>query len=99
MVNSEIETAIGVKYQQLTPYLNEKTRRLWAATEAAAWGRGGTSVVARATGLSRTTIHAARTELRASMDAAPAAESALRLRRRGVAASRSARPMRLCCPL
>jgi Rhodopirellula transposase DDE domain len=80
MINPEIEVAIGVKYQQLAPHLNEKTRRLWAATEAAALGRGGTSVVARATGLSRTTIHAAHTELRA---APLAAESTRRLRRRG----------------
>ncbi len=47
MIQPEIEAAIGVKYQQLAPHLNEKTRRLWAATEAAALGRGGTSVVAR----------------------------------------------------
>ncbi len=80
MIQPEIEAAIGVKYQQLAPHLNEKTRRLWAATEAAALGRGGTSVVARATGLSRTTIHVAHTELRAMP---LAAEPTQQLRRRG----------------
>lgn len=80
MINREIETTIAVKYQQLAPHLNEKTRRLWAATEARVLGHGGTSAVARATGLSRTTIHAAHAELRA---ASPVSESTHRLRERG----------------
>ena len=37
--------------------LHEQARRLWAATEAKSLGHGGISMVARATGLSRTTIH------------------------------------------
>jgi len=41
----------------LEPILDEQSRRLWAAAEAQALGRRGVSVVARATGLSRTTIH------------------------------------------
>jgi hypothetical protein len=36
--------------------LNERSRRLWAAAEAQALGYGGASVVARATGISRSTI-------------------------------------------
>ena len=36
--------------------LNERTRRLWAAAEARELGRGGIAVVARATGISRSTI-------------------------------------------
>jgi hypothetical protein len=44
------------KYRVLAPALNERTRRLWAGTEARALGRGGVAVVARVTGLSRTTI-------------------------------------------
>ena len=66
MISSEAGTAICVKYQQLAPYLNEKTRRLWAATEALTLGRGGVSAVASATGLSRTTIHTAMGELKAA---------------------------------
>lgn len=57
------EARIAEKYKSLKPYLNEKTRRLWAATEARAMGRGGVSEVARATRLSRTTIHKAIAEL------------------------------------
>ena len=40
----------------LSPALNERTRRLWAATEAHSKGRGGISVVSRATGISRRVI-------------------------------------------
>jgi hypothetical protein len=36
--------------------LNERSRRLWAAAEAKALGHGGASLVARATGVSRSTI-------------------------------------------
>lgn len=55
--------SIAKKYESIKPYLNEKARRIWAATEAQAIGRGGVSEVARATGLSRTTIHKAITQL------------------------------------
>lgn len=50
--------SIQDKYDSLSPYLNEKTRRIWAAIEARSLGWGGVSAVANATGLSRTTIHA-----------------------------------------
>jgi len=36
--------------------LDERSRRLWAATEAQAVGYGGASLVAQATGLSRSTV-------------------------------------------
>ena len=35
------------KYEALAPELNERTRRLWAAAEAEAVGRGGIALVAR----------------------------------------------------
>jgi transposase len=54
----ETITIIRDKYNSLLPYLNEKTRRIWAATEALSLGWGGIGQVAQATGLSRTTIHA-----------------------------------------
>ena len=44
------------KYRLLAPSLNERSRRLWAASEAQAVGYGGASLVARATGISRSTI-------------------------------------------
>jgi hypothetical protein len=44
------------KYRTLAPTLTERARRIWAATEARAAGRGGIAGVARATGISTTTI-------------------------------------------
>jgi transposase len=50
------EKTLAMKYQTLQPILNERSRRLWAGTEALALGRGGIARVSRATGLSRNTI-------------------------------------------
>jgi Rhodopirellula transposase DDE domain len=47
---------IRQKYRTLQHSLDERSRRLWAATEARAAGYGGASLVARATGISRSTI-------------------------------------------
>ena len=44
------------KFTLLSPFMDERLRRLWAAAEATALGRGGIQTVATATGLSRTTI-------------------------------------------
>ncbi len=44
------------KYKTLAPALTERARRLWAATEARAAGRGGITGVARATGMAPSTI-------------------------------------------
>jgi hypothetical protein len=52
------EAAIRKKYEWLSGQMNERLRRLWAAAEAKSLGRGGVTLVARATGLSRTTITA-----------------------------------------
>src|SRR5262249_2854873 len=57
--------------------LNERQRRLWAGAEARALGRGGITLVSRATGLSRPTLHKALSELKSP----PLAEG--RVRRKG----------------
>ena len=44
------------KYRALAPALTERSRRIWAATEARAAGRGGITGVARATGIAYATI-------------------------------------------
>src|SRR5712691_10402940 len=62
MQNSTIQ-AIAAKFIILEPLLDERARRLWAAVEARALGRGGISCVAEATGLSRVTIRAGLQEL------------------------------------
>lgn len=54
---------IEEKYSVLADRLDEATLRLWAAVEARTLGRGGVSAVAKAIGLSRTTIYAGLEEL------------------------------------
>lgn len=56
--------AIEGKYNALRGFLDERTRRLWAAAEARSLPYGGTSAVASVTGLSRTTIIAGIKELK-----------------------------------
>jgi hypothetical protein len=60
---------IEAKFQALSGRLDEATLRLWAATEARSLGRGGVSAVAKAIGMSRTTIHAGLAELKAAASA------------------------------
>jgi hypothetical protein len=56
--------AIAEKYRSLNAILDERGRRVWAAIEARSLSRGGVSLVSKATGLSRTTIHAGIFELK-----------------------------------
>jgi transposase len=55
-MKAETEAAIKQRYERVAPTLNERTRRLVAASEAMTLGWGGISAVARATGLSRQVI-------------------------------------------
>jgi hypothetical protein len=57
------EAAIGEKFRALAGELNERQRRLWAASEARAGGRGGIAATARATGVSVPTIRKGIAEL------------------------------------
>ena len=57
------EVAIGEKFRALAGELNERQRRLWAATEARAAGRGGIAATSRATGISVPTIRKGIAEL------------------------------------
>lgn len=52
-----IVSDIAIKYEAIVGCLSEKGRRLWAAAEALSYGRGGATLVCRATGLARSTIH------------------------------------------
>jgi hypothetical protein len=60
-----IDTAsIKARFAALTPFLNERDRRLWAASEAEALGRGGVTAVSAVTGIARSTIGRGLVELR-----------------------------------
>lgn len=61
--DEELESAIVSKYAIVAPVLNERSRRLWAATESLAIGYGGDSLVSAATGLARETIRNGRHEI------------------------------------
>ena len=57
------EARLQGKYAALGVLLDERQCRLWAAAEARSLGRGGVSLVARATGISRKRIHQGLREL------------------------------------
>jgi hypothetical protein len=60
--------AVRSKFELLRPLMTERLRRQWAACEAQTLGRGGVLTVARATGLSRTTIWAGLKDLQRRAD-------------------------------
>lgn len=59
--------ALRAKYEGLSERLDERSLRLCLASDALALGHGGVTQVAKAAGVSRTTIHAGVHELRASV--------------------------------
>ena len=71
---------LAAKFTRIRPHLNEASIRLWAANEAIPLGHGGITMVAKATGLSRTTIH---TGIRELNDTAAVPVAAGRIRREG----------------
>ena len=62
------ESEIKHRFSQLGAWLDERSRRLWAAAESVAHGRGGISLVARASGVSRRAIAVGLTELQKKPD-------------------------------
>jgi transposase len=70
--------AIAARYEALKPVLDERTRRLVAAAESQAIGRGGISSVSKATGISRPVIRQGIAELKDPARLAPG-----RIRREG----------------
>ena len=76
------------KYEALRWSLDERTRRLWAATEARSLGRGGVAAVIAATGMSSATISKGLKELKAA-DAGEVGLEAGRVRRVGGGRKRS----------
>ena len=63
--------ALRTKYTALAPVLTERSRRLWAATEARALGRGGIERVKKATGMARSTIERGIRELESDATLSP----------------------------
>ena len=75
--------AIRHKHELLRPLMTERMRRQWAACEAMSFPRGGFTLVAQATGLSRTTLWAGKRELQQQAGLAPEDIQPERIRRPG----------------
>ena len=82
-MQNPVTQAIAAKFAILSPLLNERARRVWAAVEARAIGRGGISQVAAATRLARATIRAGVQELAYPVPATGPQVTPERLRRPG----------------
>ncbi len=61
--NVELEASIVAKYTAVSPVLDERSRRRWAAAESLSIGYGGDALVSSATGLARETIRKGRREI------------------------------------
>src|SRR3954447_11424952 len=78
-----IIAAVRQKFELLRPIMTERMRRQWAGSEALALPRGGITLVAQATGLSRTTVRAGMRALRQGAARETDQEDPLRSRRCG----------------
>jgi hypothetical protein len=56
MLGMRTDAQLKEQFARIWPHLNERARRLMAASEAIKYGYGGVSIVSRACGLSRVTI-------------------------------------------
>jgi hypothetical protein len=81
MAGTQVIKSIRRKFRALRPGMDERLRRQWAAAEARELGRGGVTAVARATGMSRTTITAGKHEL--ELPTKQREQEAFRVRRTG----------------
>ena len=66
------------KYASISGELNERSRRIWAASEAIAIGHGGIKLVHQATNIAKSTINLGKKDI-----AQCSRESSLRIRRKG----------------
>ena len=57
MINTDAIKFFKKKFSFVRDHLNERTLRIWSATEAKMFGHGGVTALSKVTGLSRATIH------------------------------------------
>jgi hypothetical protein len=81
--NMNYEDQIYGRYKFLSPNLNERTLRLFAASEAKIIGRGGVSMVSRATSISRNAIMRGIKELDAQQKNLKSKSQSIHIRRKG----------------
>lgn len=88
MDKSKTEAAVRGRFKRLASTLNERARRLFAASEALACGYGGIALVSRATGLAPRTIGVAIKEVQ-ELERCPPESVPLRIRRPGAGRKRT----------
>lgn len=81
LIEDSIIESIRIRFNKLAWTLDERMRRLFAAAEASALGRGGITKVAQATGVSRRAIHVGLQELSDLKE--PVENSPKRIRKKG----------------
>src|SRR5271165_3512807 len=69
MIRAAQARAARKRYRQMAPVLNEQSRRRFVALEAQALGRGGVSLMARMSGLARSTIYHGLSDIRDKVSA------------------------------
>jgi hypothetical protein len=70
-ISSDVRDQLALKFEVLLPHLNERQRRLLLAAEARLLGHGGVRAVARAAGVSETTVREGVFELEEGEDPFP----------------------------
>jgi len=70
-ITEEVLAQLDRRFTVLLPHLNERQRRLAAATEARLLGHGGVRTVARVAGMSETTVRRGIAELEAGVEPLP----------------------------
>jgi transposase len=71
MIRAAQARAARTRYREMAPVLDEQSRRRFVALEAQALGRGGVSLMARITGLARSTIYHGLSDIREKASAPP----------------------------
>jgi hypothetical protein len=71
MIRSAQARVARQRYREMAPVLNEQSRRRFVALEAQALGRGGVSLMARISGLARSTIYHGLVDIRRNVAAPP----------------------------
>ncbi len=93
----DVVESIRERFERMRGSLNERGRRLFAATEALAIGHGGIAIVARATGMAPSTVGAGRAEVWA-LEESGAPPLPLNRSRRAVGDARNSRTqIQRCC--
>jgi hypothetical protein len=82
-MENDLVSIVTRKFQMLSPSMNERMVRMWASAEAQLIGRGGITIVSKATGVAHTTIRRGIRELAEQAESPARALPPSRIRRPG----------------